>query len=140
MAFLSGFAGSMTVAASPNDGAVAFTTNLEEWIVFQDSEIIEARAKGNPWKTKFLGSSEWRAEIRSLVDDALAGAAAALIVNQAVVDVEFIMEAGAGTNLSLVGANALLSNVTTESPVDGPVIIRGTITGTGALAQTGPAA
>ncbi len=128
MAYMSGFDGSLTIAT----GGTALVAAIEEWIVNQDSDIIVARAKGDTWKTKFLGSSEWRAEVRAIVDDAVLSAA--LIVNQALVTAEFIMKTG-GTNLSFIGAVALLSNLTTESPPDGPVILRATVTGTGALTQ-----
>ncbi len=125
---MSGFDGTLTIFT----GGTALVTQIEEWIMNQDSDIIIAFAKGDTWKTKFLGSSEWRAEVRSLVDDAVA--ASALLVNQALVTAAFIMKVGT-TNLEFVGAASLLSNITTESPVDGPVILRATVTGTGALVQ-----
>lgn len=132
MAHQSGYGGS--VVFGTGDAPAAIAVGLEAWSVNQNTEIIEARAKGDGWKTKFAGASEWDGQITCLIaDDAADGLLVASAAGDLRTFTDLLLKVNAADYLT---GSGFISTVAIENPVDGPAKATYGLTGNGALAQT----
>lgn len=133
MAHQSGYGGSVTAGSGNAPAAIAI--GLEAWNLDIATESHEARSKGEAWKTKFAGASEWTARITCLVqDDATDGlvfTTSGTIIKRTVTDL--LLKVNANDYITGTG---FVDAVAVESPVDGPAKATYGIIGTGALAET----
>lgn len=130
MAHQSGYGGSLTIAGG-GDAAIALA--VQEWSARLTNQISEAHAKGEDWKTKFLGPCEWQARVACLVqDDAADGLRAQLYSASAVGALSLKIN----SDDSLDASSALVSVAEIEDPLDGPVRCVYTLDGDGAMTQT----
>lgn len=128
MAHQSGYGGSVDITGG---GPAAIAVGVEAWTVNQATEVIEARAKQDTWKTKFAGASEWDAQITCLVaDDATSG----WNTMSAVTNMKLEVNAS-----DFFTGSGFISSHTLEDPVDGPVKITYGITGNGNLVYSSQA-
>lgn len=132
MAHQSGYGGS--VVFGTGDAFSAIAVAVEAWSVNQNTELIEARAKGEGWKTKFAGASEWDGQITCLhQDDATNGLLVASATGASRTFTDLLLKINAADYLT---GSGFVSTVAIDDPVDGPAKVTYGLTGNGALAET----
>lgn len=133
MAHQSGYGGSVTIGSGSAPAAIAI--GLEEWSLDIATESHEARAKGEPWKIKFAGASEWTARIGCLVqDDASDGlilTTSGTLVLRTVTDLLLKLN-----DDDYIKGSGFVDTVSVISPVDGPAKATYGIIGSGPLEET----
>ncbi len=127
MPHISGYGGSITIVG----GWLAVPIKLETWDVNTTSLIFEGRAKGEAWKTKWVGPAKWEATVTCLVQHDAADGLLPEVYGEAtpISNIQFHNT----TEDYLKATNGIITGVSVSNPIDGPAKATYTITGTGAM-------
>lgn len=141
MAHISGFTGAIAFGGASSDtnfNPAASSLTVQSWGLTQNTDTHEAYAKNESWATTFYAGSSWTGTATFLAEDALAAnnmdfeIRAAGEVGKAFTSIQFEFVSGA----DYFTGSGIVTGMTMDNPLDGPVTVTVNFTGDGSLTAT----